>query len=448
PELRSGSTFDDQKGEEAEPLSDGQGSPPRQADVVVVGAGVAGLTAARHLVAAGLDVAVIEAADHVGGRVWTDVIDGFRLDRGFHVLNTAHPEPRRWLDLPALEPRTLSRDVIVHVDGQNYPLLDPPDDPVRAFAALPAELGIPRDGHRLATMLQRLGTASVGRILAVPELAATTALHLRGLSDRVIARLLRPLLALLLLDPMLETSSRAMDLALRSYVRGHWYLPSAGIRAIPEQLAAPLDPDSIFLGMPVTEAAIGRVLTSEGALRSRATVVATDPQTAARLLPGLVTRRMQAVTCVYHVAPEPLSTEPALILSAADSGPAVASVVVSQAAPSYSPDRRALVCTTVVGQPPGDPDTLEKEIRWQLRTLYDTDAGDWDHLSTYRIPSALPAMTPPHHIRRPVRIAHGLYVCGDHRATSSLQGAMVSGRRAARAVIEDIGMGRRRTIRT
>ena len=427
-------------------MSHGLGSPPRQADVVVVGAGVAGLTAARHLGAAGLDVAVIEAAEHVGGRVWTDVVAGFRLDRGFHVLNTAHPEPRRWLDLSALDPHPLTRGLVVRLSGRRYPLVDSSDDPVRALEQLPAALGGSGDGRRLATMLQRLGSASVGRILAKPETTAASALRVRGLSDRVIERVVRPLLAHLLLDPILETSSRAMDLALRGYVRGAWWLPGGGMMTIPLQLAGGLDARTVYLGVAANDVSIGQVVTADGVIRSRATVVATDPATAARLLPGLQNRRMRAATFLYHAAPASPLTDSTLVL---DGGrePAVSSMVVSQAVPAYSPDSRALVCTTVLDRRGGDIHALDKKIRAQLRAMYDVDTTGWDHVATYRIPAALPVMTPPHPVSRPVRIAHGLYVCGDHRATSSLQGAMVSGRRAARAVIEDIGAGRKRAAR-
>ncbi|HKA68295.1 MAG TPA: NAD(P)/FAD-dependent oxidoreductase [Actinomycetes bacterium] len=424
-------------------MSDGWASPPRHADVVVVGAGVAGLTAARHLEAAGLEVAVIEAADHIGGRVWTDVVDGFRLDRGFHVLNTAHPEPRRRLDLSALDPHPISRGVVVRLNRRRYPLIDSSDDPLRAFERLPTALGGGRDGQRLFTMLQRLGTAPVGRILAEPETSAASALRIRGLSDRVIEHVLRPLLAHLLLDPDLETSSRAMDVALRGYVRGSWWLPGSGIMAIPQQLAGGLHPQTVYLGVAVTEVSIGRVVTGAGVIRARATMVATDPATAAQLLPGLLNRRMRPAVFLYHAAPAAPLTDPALVLEGGR-GPAVSSLVVSQAVPAYSPDDRALVCTTVLDWPGGDIPSLDLRVRDQLRAMYDVDTSDWDHVETYRIPAALPAMTPPHQVRRPVRIAHGLYVCGDHRATGSLQGAMVSGRRAARAVIDDLGVGRKR----
>lgn len=190
------------------------------------------------------------------------------------------------------------------------------------------------------------------------------------------------------------------------------------------------------------EAAIGRVVTAAGVVRTRATVIATDPQSAAHLLPGLVTTRMRSVTCLYHAARAAPLAEPTLLL-VSDARPVASTVVVSEVAPSYSPDGRALVCTTVLGRSSIDVNTVEKEVRAQLREVYEVDSGGWDHLGTYRIRAALPAMVPPYNPRRPVRIAHGLYVCGDHRAFGSLHGAMVSGRRAARAVLEDIGMVRR-----
>lgn len=229
-------------------MSDGWGMPPRRVDVVVVGAGVAGLTAAPQLVAAGLEIAVIEADEQVGGRVRTDLVDGFRLDRGFQVLNTAHPEPRRWLDLEALAPRPFTPGVLVYADGRRHRLADPAGDPVLAFADLPAALGSVRDAQRITAMLRRLGTVSVGRLLGAPEVAAAMAFRTRGLSDRVAERVLRPLLCQLLLDPVLESSSWAADLALRGYVRGGWCLPAGGIGAIPTQLVSAFDPQLLHLG--------------------------------------------------------------------------------------------------------------------------------------------------------------------------------------------------------
>jgi predicted NAD/FAD-dependent oxidoreductase len=115
--------------------------------------------------------------------------------------------------------------------------------------------------------------------------------------------------------------------------------------------------------------------------------------------------------------------------------------VLSAVAPSYAPGDRALIVSSVIG-PAGVhlADTeLEKSVRTQLGELYGVDTDPWDHVATYRLPEAVPAMPAPHNFRRPVRVLRGLYVCGDHRDSSSIQGAMISGRRAARAVLTDLG---------
>jgi predicted NAD/FAD-dependent oxidoreductase len=81
----------------------------------------------------------------------------------------------------------------------------------------------------------------------------------------------------------------------------------------------------------------------------------------------------------------------------------------------------------------------EPAVRSRLAVLYDVPTGEWEHVSTYDLPQALPAMPAPHDFRKPVR--HGdVFVCGDHRDTSSIQGALVSGERAAVAVLDDLGV--------
>lgn len=420
----------------------------RAADVVVVGAGIAGLTAARALHAHGLDVHIVEAADDVGGRVRTDRVDGFRLDRGFHTLNTAYSEPRRWLDLAKLELRPVGRDVVVYAEGAQHRLdwdLAGVDGAQAALGSepTPAAVGRPNDAARLREMLTRLGSMSTDSILGGPDLQAYTALRSRGLSPRVIERLLLPLLTGFFLDPYLETSSRAMDLALRAFVRGREWLPAYGIAAVPAQVAAHLPADSIHLGLAATEIATNHVVTTSGPIATRATIVATDPRTAAGLLPGLTLPIMHGALALYFAAALSPLAEPLLVLdgeSGQEAGRVVSSMVVSEAVPDFSPDDRALIVATAVR--PAAPHRLDlvAAVRDRLGTLYGTDSSDWTHLATYEIPDAAPAMLAPLNPRRPVRIASGLYVCGDHRATSSLQGAMLSGRRAAKALIDDFGL--------
>ncbi|KWX00232.1 hypothetical protein TH66_15315 [Carbonactinospora thermoautotrophica] len=416
---------------------------PRRADVVVVGAGVAGLTAARHLVAAGVEVAVLEAGDAVGGRVRTDLVDGFRLDRGFQRFNTAFPEPRRLLDLDALELRPLHPGLMVYVEGRRHRLAYPRCRPQDALPSWRAPVGSVADKARLATLLARLAAMPVERILQAPERTTAEALAERGFSPRIVERLLRPFLAGLFGETELTTSSRFTDLMLRCLARGGVCVPAAGMQAIPAQLAAGLPAGSVHLGVTVTAVSTNQVETDQGEVRARAVVVATGPRTAARLLPGLHEPDVHPVTTFYHAAETSPLGEPAMLLDGEGRGPVTHTVVISDAAPEYAPPGRALIASTVVGcgsaADPAGRDALERAVRRRLAVLYGMDTSRWDHVATYHIAEALPAMPPPHNFRRPVRLVGGLYVCGDHRASTSLQGAMVSGRRAARAVLADLG---------
>jgi phytoene dehydrogenase-like protein len=257
----------------------------------------------------------------------------------------------------------------------------------------------------------------------------------------VVDRLLRPFFSGVVLEEELTTSSRFVDLMLRMFVRGSSVVPGSGMQQIAEQIAARLPAGSIHINLPVRKADARRVSTDAGTVESRAVVVATDADSADELLGGASGRNeWKGVTTIYHAAPEaPLAT-PTLLLDT-DDGPINNTVVVTAAAPSYAPDGRALVATSLVHGRQASFD--ENVVRERLAALYDTATGEWEHVATYDIPRGLPAMPAPHDFRKPVR--HGdLYICGDYRDTSSIQGALVSGERAAAAVLADLGVRRRR----
>jgi phytoene dehydrogenase-like protein len=409
-------------------------------NVIVVGAGLAGLSAAWHLHRQGVGVTVVESSDDVGGRMRTDLVGGFRLYRGFHLYCTAFPEPARVLDVPALDLRFLDPEVAVWLEGDRVSVAHPWQRPAQASTGLRSRLGTPADMVRLATTFDLLATMPAERILAEPESSAENAWRQRGLSPRMTDRVLRPLLAGMLGETALSSSNRFVDLLLRAVARGRVGVPAAGIATVPRQIAAALPPGTIHLGVRVTGVSADRVSTEDGELPARAVVVATDPGTAIRLLPGLHEPSLHGLTTVYHAAPETPLARPVLVLDGSGQGPVTSTAVLSAVSSSYSPDRRALVVSTVVSTAAERRDLsgLEKDVRAHLQVLYGTDTSDWEHLRTYHLPQALPAVRPPHNFRRPVRVMGGLYVCGDHRDSSSVQGAMVSGRRAARAAAADL----------
>jgi hypothetical protein len=190
----------------------------------------------------------------------------------------------------------------------------------------------------------------------------------------------------------------------------------------------------------VSSIAADRVCTDvAGEIRAGAVIVATDPDTAVALLPGLHSPRFHSVTTLYHVAPSTPRQDASLLVEAGERSPFTHTTVVSQVAPTYSPDRRALVATTVLGHDGTESAKLELRVRERLSVVYDTPTSTWQHLRTCHVPRALPVVEPGHNFRRPVRLIGGLYVCGDHRDSSSIQGALASGRRAARSALADLG---------
>jgi hypothetical protein len=257
-----------------------------------------------------------------------------------------------------------------------------------------------------------------------------------GIDGELRHAVLEPFLAGVIGERDGSTSRRYVDLLLRSFALGRPSVPWDGVQAVPDQLAGMLPAGTVRTELAVTAVAPGRVRTPDAELEAAAVVVATDPAAAHELL-GLPVPAGRGLTTFWHVAPEPPTSSRQLHVDGDGRGPVVNSVVLSASAPGYSPDERALVATTVLGAA-GDAGT-EAAVRTQLRYVYGADTRPWELLRAHVLPRALTAMPPPLDVRRPVALGDGLFVAGDHRDSASSQGALVSGRRAADAVLEHLG---------
>ena len=406
------------------------GLPPR-ADVVVVGAGLAGLAAARKLTDRGVDVSVLEASDAVGGRARTDRVDGLLLDRGFQLLNPAYPEAARVLDLAALDLKAFDAGVVVATGGRRTVLADPRRAPAHALSSLTAP-GSLREKAAFALWAAQVGFGDPRRFKAAPDEPLSAALNRRGINGRLRRSVVEPFLAGVLAEDGQESSRRFVELLVRSFVRGTPSLPAGGIQAMPEQLAAALPTGRVHLGVRVTTVRGTSVSTDAGVVSSSAVVVATDPRTAVSLA-GLPTVVLRGLTTFYHLADQPFTDSRMLHVDGDRRGPVINSAVVSNIAPSYAGGRGTLVATTVLGT--REDAQTEQAVRAQLRLIYGHDPRRWQLVAAYPLADALPAMLPPLTLRQPVTLGDGLFVAGDHRDTASIQGALVSGRRAADAVL-------------
>ena len=403
------------------------------AEVVVVGAGLAGLACARRLSRSGVDVLVLEAEEVAGGRVRTDVVDGMLLDRGFQVHNTGYPEAQRVLDHERLGLRPFAAGALVRFGDRLHRVGDPRRLPTWGPRTALAPIGSVKDKALLAGLSAQAALHAPDALLSRPETTTYAALRSRGLSDTVIDRFFRPFLSGVFLEDELATSSRFFDVVWRSFVRGTSCVPATGMGALPAQLAAGL---TVRLSTPVEAVFRGEVHAGGEVLTPRAVVVATAAPAAAVLLPGLDVAPGRSVTTHYHLAPEPPVPEAALVLDGELSGPVTNTVVLTNAAPSYAPGRHLVSSSVVTG------DAREPAVRAHLARLYGVDTSRWEAVAAYEIVDALPSQVPPMgRLRKAVRLEPGLYVCGDHRDSASIQGALVSGRRAATAVLQELHHG-------
>ncbi len=411
--------------------------------VVILGAGVAGLCCALRLQEKNIPCVVLEASDAPGGRVRTDKVDGFLLDRGFQVLLTAYPEARRLLDYRALRLRTFVPGALVRVKGKLHRVSDPFQQPWTLPSTLWAPVGSLADKLAVARLRGHVRRGMVEEIWTRPETSSLEALQNFGFSPRMIDSFFRPFFGGIFLETELATSSRMLEFVFRMFAEGRAALPAAGMGAISEQLAARLAPGTVRLDSRVEGIGDGAVYLSRKRERvpAAAVVVATEATEAARILPDLHPPGFHQTACLYYAAPKAPLSKAILVLNGEGSGPVDNFCVLSAVSPTYAPAGQALISATVTGAADAEERSLEHEVRRHLTSWFGIEVADWRHLRTYRIPLALPARKSLEPAALPVRRKPGIYVCGDHRETPSLQGAMVSGRRAAEAVGEDWGRG-------
>jgi len=357
------------------------------------------------------------------------------------VLLTAYPEVERQLNVPALSLRPFLPGSMVWSGRRMHTVGDPTRKPGMLLSSALAPVGSVLDKLRLAGWLYRLRRADPVTLLHGNDVSTLSRLQDLGFSTGMIDRFFRPLLGGIQLDPRLSASSRMAEIILRCLAVGESAVPALGMQAIPDQLAAGLVPGTVHLHSPVASVAAGQVQLIDGrVVHADRVVVATEGPVASRLLgpDAVASPGSRAVSCVWLAAPKAPIRKPLIVLDSTLAGPALNVAVMSNVAPEYAPVGQALVaaaCPAIetVG------DELATAVRRQLRGWWGPAVDGWRVLRTDTIRHGQPDSQPPFHPKQRVSLGDGLFVCGDHRDTPSIQGALYSGRRTGEAVIDSLG---------
>lgn len=421
------------------------------AEIIVVGAGLAGLCAARTLHRAGRQVRVLEASQHIGGRVHTRNVGGFTLDAGFLGMFTAYPAAQRQFDYDALDLVVLKPSAILRQEGGLSEMMgDPLRDPAALAGDLSAAAMTATDRlHAAKLAAELLAGGPPHALLSGPDTSTREFLLERGFSERSLERFFGPFFGGLVIDRDLKTSANLFRYYMRLLLTGNVAIPRLGMGELPKQLAQGLD---IQHGVTVTgvqsSGAGVRLQTSAGERTAQQVIIATDPPTAARLLgePAHALRPTGrgslSSTYLHFSAPHALEPQPRLQLNARPTGLLNQVVWLDQVFPERVPAGRGLLIASLWGIPDGDNAALAALTRAELREWYGNAVNELELLAVDRIP----------HVQYPQPAGYGdtlpghatplpdVLLASEVTSLSGIQGALESGEKAAAAILGDLAV--------
>ncbi len=411
-----------------------------QLDVAIIGAGLAGLSCAKELKRNKINFHIFEASDSVGGRVKTDNVDGFLLDRGFQLYNPSYVEGKKILDYEKLNLKAFTPGIAIRDKNKLRVITDPFRSTEYKYNFLTQTPGTLREKLGLVSYFLKYLIQSDAQIAISKDISTLEALNSSKINKDLLNKLLRPFLQGVFLESNLETSRKFLDTVLKTFLRGTPSIPEKGMHQIPLQIADSIGIENISLNSKVEKISEGEIYVNGRELKAKKIVVATDTLQAISWL-DLPAKKMNSVSTWYfkanHEVANILNSLPILFVDAQNSGPLTNAVVLTNASKSYAPQNEVLVSAS--GISPYEQSTTE-EVKKHCAKLFGVDTSTWELIQKYEIKEALPQMNPPFTLIDSNKITENLYVCGDHRATSSINGAFLSGRNAATLVKVSLGL--------
>jgi phytoene dehydrogenase-like protein len=409
--------------------------------ITIIGAGISGLTAAVYLHQKGYKVQILEASDRAGGRIKTDIIDGFRLDRGFQVLLTEYPETKALLDYKKLNlKRFLPGATVLYDDGQ-FDIADPFRRPSALLATAFAPVGSLKDKINTFFLKNKLLNINIANLFKQPETDTSAQLKRYGFSQTMINRFYKPFFSGIFLENDLKTSSNMFDFVMKMFSEGDAAIPELGMEEIPKQLVAMLPKNTIQFNVKVDAIENNKIICEDGStLDADKIIIATEAIGLASNFISKTKQNFQQVTNVYFEANSAPTQKAVVILNAsANKKWANNLTVLSNISKYYAPTGKVLISISYNGIPTIDDGTLAENMKAELKQWYGNQVEDWKLLKTYRIKYALPNQEKVTNevANSEIKINQNLFICGDHLLNGSINAAMKSGRIVAELISND-----------
>ena len=406
----------------------------------IVGAGISGLVAAKVLEDHGYRPVILEASDRVGGRVKTDVIDGYQLDHGFQVLLTAYPAAQKFLDYNALELQRFRPGAVIFKNGKQSVIGDPLRDLSLVGPTLFSRIGSVGDKLKILRLNRKLKASTIAQIFSRKETTTMAYLENFGFSKRMIDNFFKPFFSGIFLEPDLETSSRMFEFVYKMFGQGYAALPKAGIEAIPKQLSAALKNTEFRFNTAVTEVTDGRIAYGDSEMEETDFIIlATE---ASHLVGSQELKATSWKSCdtLYFETEKRVITSP-LIGLIPDSDMLINNIFYHTSLKTNTVPENDLLSVTVVKDHQLFEEGLVERVTEELRELCGIKVRRF--IKRYNIPRALPNLYELRYDGLPeeFRLSPGVFLAGDVQLNGSLNAAMIAGEMAAKGVIEAIESG-------
>ncbi|WP_299051497.1 FAD-dependent oxidoreductase [uncultured Polaribacter sp.] len=406
----------------------------------IIGSGVSGLVAAQVLENFGYHPTIIEASNTVGGRVKSDIVDGYVLDHGFQVLLSEYPAAQKYLDFKALDLQKLVPGALIFKDGKKQKIGDPLRDLSLLFPTIFANIGSIGDKLKILKLNTTLKNKKLQDIFDAQEITTIQYLKNYGFSDNIIANFFKPFFSGIFLEPNLQTSSRMFEFVYKMFGKGYAVIPENGIQAISNQLKNKLNQTTFNFNSPVKRVKNNAIiLENEKEIKSHFTIVATE---ASPLISNLKNQETTWKSCdsLYFEISQKTFTS-AIIGLIADKSALINNIFYTTSIQKSPNQNKNVLSVTVVKEHQLTVNELIKKVQEELEQYCNISKAKF--IKRYQIKKALPKLSNLQYeiSSTETQLTTSIFLAGDQLLNSSLNAAMISGERAAMGVIKTLEDG-------